>query len=63
MTRGIEERIKHLLDNRAIITIRFGKKANFRWGVGTRVVKADFLKAVKRLLRKAVKRLLKGCYT
>ena len=29
----------------------------------TRVVKADFLKAVKRLLRKAVKRLLKGCYT
>ena len=32
-------------------------------GAGTRVVKADFLKAVKRLLRKAVKRLLKGCYT
>ena len=31
--------------------------------VVTRVVKADFLKAVKRLLRKAVKRLLKGCYT
>ena len=31
--------------------------------VKTRVVKADFLKAVKRLLRKAVKRLLKGCYT
>ena len=28
-----------------------------------RVVKADFLKAVKRLLRKAVKRRLKGCYT
>ena len=32
-------------------------------GHQTRVVKADFLKAVKRLLRKAVKRLLKGCYT
>ena len=31
--------------------------------VEIRVVKADFLKAVKRLLRKAVKRLLKGCYT
>ena len=44
-------------------TIHSAAKSNKCKHCESRVVKADFLKAVKRLLRKAVKRLLKGCYT